>query len=36
MGVIHSENKKSIDIFTRGGNTKLNDLAVYELKSAWK
>ncbi len=36
MGVIHPANNKSIELFTRGGNTKLNDLAVYELKSAWE
>ena len=36
VGDMLSKNSKSIELFSRGGNTKLVDLAVYELKSAWE
>jgi len=36
VGDMLSKNSKSIELFSRGGNTKLVNLAVYELKSAWE
>jgi len=35
-GVILADNSKSLEIFTKGGNTKVESLEVYELNSAWK
>jgi fructan beta-fructosidase len=35
VGVIPSDQLKSLDVFTRGGQTKVTSLEVYELKSAW-
>ncbi len=36
VGVIPSDQVKSLDVFTRGGPTKMPSLEVYELKSAWQ
>ena len=36
IGQILSEDNKSIELFTRGGKTKVEGLEVYELNSAWK
>ncbi|MHC4426426.1 MAG: GH32 C-terminal domain-containing protein, partial [Planctomycetota bacterium] len=36
IGVILADNSKSIEIFTKGGNTKLESLEVVELSSAWR
>jgi fructan beta-fructosidase len=36
VGVIPSDQIKSLDVFTRGGATRLTSLEVYELKSAWE
>jgi hypothetical protein len=36
VGVIPSDQLHSLDVFTRGADTKLTSLEVYELKSAWQ
>jgi len=36
IGVILTDNSKSIEIFTKGGNTEVKSLEVYELNSIWK
>jgi fructan beta-fructosidase len=36
VGVIPSDQLHSLDVFTRGADTKLTSLEVYELKSAWR
>lgn len=36
VGVILAGNSKSLEIFTKGGDTKINSLEIYELNSAWK
>jgi len=36
VGVILADNSKSFEIFTKGGNTEVESLEVYELNSAWK
>ena len=36
MGVILADNSKSLEIFTKGGNTEVKSLEVYELNSTWK
>jgi len=36
IGVILADNSKSLEIFTKGGNTEVESLEVYELNSAWK
>ncbi|MHC4072877.1 MAG: GH32 C-terminal domain-containing protein, partial [Planctomycetota bacterium] len=36
MGVILADNSKSLEIFTKGGATKVESLDVYELRSAWQ
>jgi len=36
VGVILADNSKSLEIFTKGGNTEVESLEVYELNSAWK
>jgi sucrose-6-phosphate hydrolase SacC (GH32 family) len=36
IGVILADNSKSLEIFTKGGNTELESLEVYELRSAWQ
>ena len=36
MGVILADNSKSFEIFTKGGNTKVESMEIYELNSAWK
>jgi len=36
IGVILADNSKSLEIFTKGGNTKVQSLEVCELNSAWK
>jgi fructan beta-fructosidase len=35
IGVILAGNSKSLDIFTKGGNTMVESLEVFELRSAW-
>jgi len=36
VGVIPSEQIRSLELFTRGGDTKVESLEVYELRSAWR
>ncbi|MHC4116911.1 MAG: glycoside hydrolase family 32 protein [Planctomycetota bacterium] len=36
MGVILADNPKSLEIFTRGGNTEVESLEVFRLRSAWR
>jgi len=36
IGVILVDNTKSLEIFTKDGNTKIKSLEVYELNSAWQ
>jgi fructan beta-fructosidase len=36
MGVILADNSKSIEIFSKGGNTKVESLIVYKLGSVWR
>jgi len=36
IGVIPADNSKSLEIFTKGGNTEVKSLEVCELNSAWK
>ena len=36
IGVILADNTKSLEIFTKGGNTEVESLEVCELNSAWK
>lgn len=36
MGVILADNPKSIEIFTKGGNTRIEYLQVHKLASAWR
>jgi sucrose-6-phosphate hydrolase SacC (GH32 family) len=36
IGVILADKPKSLEIFTRGGNTEVESLQIYELDSAWK
>ena len=36
LGVILAEKPKSLEIFTKGGNTTIKSLEVYELDSAWR
>jgi len=35
MGVILADNSKSLEIFTRGGNTMVESLEIFELSSIW-
>jgi sucrose-6-phosphate hydrolase SacC (GH32 family) len=35
-GVILADNSKSLEIFTKGGNTEVQSLEIYELNSTWK
>jgi fructan beta-fructosidase len=35
IGVILADNSKSIEIFTKGGNTEVESLEVFRLRSAW-
>jgi sucrose-6-phosphate hydrolase SacC (GH32 family) len=35
IGVILADNPKSLEIFTKGGNTNIESLEVYQLRSAW-
>jgi sucrose-6-phosphate hydrolase SacC (GH32 family) len=36
IGVILADSSKSLEIFTKGGNTEIESLEIYELNSAWK
>jgi len=36
IGVIPADNDQSLQVFSRGGNTKINSLEVYQLVSAWE
>jgi fructan beta-fructosidase len=36
IGVILADNSKSLEIFTKGGNTKIESLDVYKLGSIWR
>ena len=36
MGVILADNPKTLEIFTKGGNTEIESLTVFHLRSAWK
>jgi sucrose-6-phosphate hydrolase SacC (GH32 family) len=36
VGVILADNSKSLEIFTKGGDTEVESLEIYELNSAWK
>jgi fructan beta-fructosidase len=36
IGVILVDNSKSLEIFTKGGNTEVKSLEVYELRSVWR
>ncbi len=36
MGMILADNPKSLEIFTKGGNTEVESLEVFQLRSAWK
>ena len=36
IGVILADNSKSLEIFTKGGNTEIKSLEICELNSAWK
>jgi len=36
VGVLPSDQLQTLDVFTRGGATRLDALEVYELKSAWR
>ena len=36
MGVILADNPKSLEIFTKGGNTEVESLEVLQLRSAWE
>jgi len=36
IGVILDDNSKSLEIFTKGGNTEVKSLEVFELNPAWK
>jgi len=36
IGVILADNSKSLEIFTKGGNTEVQSLEVFELNSVWK
>jgi len=36
MGVILADNSKSLEIFTKGGNTQVESLIVYKLGSVWQ
>ncbi len=36
IGVILADNSKSLEIFTKGGNTEVESLEICELNSAWK
>ena len=36
IGVIPADDDKSLQVFTKGGNTKIDSLEVYQLRSAWK
>ncbi len=36
MGVILADKPKSLEIFTKGGNTKIESLEVYKLASVWR
>jgi sucrose-6-phosphate hydrolase SacC (GH32 family) len=36
IGQILPEDNKSIELFTKGGKTQVEDIEVYELNSAWK
>ena len=36
IGVILTDNSKSLEIFTKGGNTKVESLEINDLNSAWK
>jgi hypothetical protein len=36
MGVLLADKSKSIEIFTKGGNTQVESLIVYKLGSVWR
>ena len=36
VGVVLADNSKSLEIFTKGGNTEVESLEINELNSAWK
>jgi len=36
IGVILTDNSKSLEIFTKGGNTEVQSLEIFELNSIWK
>jgi fructan beta-fructosidase len=36
VGVILADNSKSLEIFTKGGNTEVQTLEIFELNSVWK
>ena len=36
MGIILVDNSKSLEIFTKGGNTEVKSLEVYELNPVWR
>jgi len=36
IGVVLVDNSKSLEIFTKGGNTEVKSLGVYELRSVWR
>ena len=36
MGIILADNSKSLKIFTKGGNTEVKSLEVYELNPTWR
>ena len=36
MGMILADNPKSLEIFTKGGNTEIESLTVFQLRSAWR
>ena len=36
IGVILADNPKTLEIFTRGGNTEVESLEVHRLRSAWR
>jgi hypothetical protein len=36
IGVILADKPKSLEIFTKGGNTEVEYLMIFELKSAWR
>lgn len=36
IGVIPKDENKSIEVFSKGGNSKINSLDIYELRSSWE